>query len=75
MGKRRNSGWTDFATAFYRNKKKTNPSYTYSDALKEAGPHYHKSNKSQTQTQTQKQPTSNRKSKSRRRRTARRGRR
>ena len=72
MGKR-NSGWTDFATAFYRNKKKTNPNYLYSDALKEAGPHYHKSNKSQTQ--TQKQPTPNQKSKSRRRRTARRSRR
>lgn len=67
------SGWTDFATTFYRNKKKSNPNYLYSDALKEAGPLYKKSNKSQTQ--TQKQPNANKKSKSRRRRTARRGRR
>ena len=65
------SGWTDFASAFYRNKKRTNPNYKFSDALKEAGPLYAKSDKSKTQ----KQPQQHKRGKSRRRRTARRGRR
>jgi hypothetical protein len=36
------SKWTDFATAFYHQKKKTIPSYKFSQALKEAAKAYKK---------------------------------
>ena len=36
------SRWTDFAKAFYQKKKKGNPKYKFSTALKEASKFYKK---------------------------------